>query len=81
MCVENIALQSLQIFYVIVLRAEIATIFGPKMVAISVHIIKENRKNLQTSQGYFSVFYSISRPNFGSLLLSKGSFREFRFVA
>ena len=32
---ENIALQSLQIFYIIVLRAEIATTFGSKMVEIS----------------------------------------------
>ena len=34
-CVENIALQSLLIFYIIVLRAEIVTTFDSKMVAIS----------------------------------------------
>jgi hypothetical protein len=32
---ENIALQSLQILYTFVLRAEIATIFSPNVVAIS----------------------------------------------
>jgi hypothetical protein len=32
---ENIALQSLQILYTFVLRAKIATIFGPNVVAIS----------------------------------------------
>ena len=32
---ENIALQSSQILHTFVLRAEIATTFGPKMVAIS----------------------------------------------
>jgi hypothetical protein len=31
---ENIALPSLQILYTFVLRAEIATTFGPKIVAI-----------------------------------------------
>ncbi len=34
MC-KNIALQSLQIFYIIVLRAEIVITFGSKMVTIS----------------------------------------------
>ena len=34
-CVENIALKSLQIFYIIVLRVEIATTFGSKRVKIS----------------------------------------------
>ena len=32
---KNIALQSLQILYTFVLRAEIATIFGPNVAAIS----------------------------------------------
>ena len=32
---ENIVLQSSQILYTFVLRVEIATTFGPKMVAIS----------------------------------------------
>jgi hypothetical protein len=38
---ENIALQSLQILYMFVLRAEIVAIFGSKMV-----------QNMQTWQGY-----------------------------
>jgi hypothetical protein len=32
---KNMALRSLQVFYTFVLRVEIATIFEPKMVAIS----------------------------------------------
>ena len=74
---EN-ALQSLQIFYIILLRAKIVTTFGSKMVTISTREYK-NVENLRTSQGYISVFYNISRPNFGILLLLKGSFREFCF--
>ncbi len=37
---ENIALQSLQIFCIIVLHAEIATTFGSKMVKFSTHSTK-----------------------------------------
>ena len=54
---ENIALQTLQIFYIIVLRAEIATTFGSKMVTNS-HVIQKYR-NLRTSQGYIPVYYNI----------------------
>jgi hypothetical protein len=39
---------ALQILYTFVLRAEIATTFGPKMVAISARVIQ----NLRTLQGY-----------------------------
>ncbi len=37
---ENIALQSLQNFYIIVLHVEIVHTFGTKMVAISTHYTK-----------------------------------------
>ena len=48
----NIALQSFQIFYIIVLhvRAGIVTTFGSKMVTIS------------TRKAIYSVSYNISRP-------------------
>ena len=53
-----------------VLRAEIVTIFEPKMVTISAR-----NTNIYTSQGYiFSVFYNISQPNFAILLISLFSF-------
>ena len=57
---ENIAkLQSLLIFYIIVLRAEIATIFSSKIVAISIR--NTNIENLRTLEGYifpyFTAFY------------------------
>ena len=45
---ENIALQSLQIFYIIALRSKIAASFDSKMVAISTR----NTKIFRTSQGY-----------------------------
>ena len=64
-----IALQNLQIFCIIILRAEIVTTFGSKMV------ICEIRKAI------FSVFNKLSRPNFGILLPLKGSFREFRSLS
>ena len=63
-CVEDIALQNLQIFSFIVLCADIFTIFEPKVVTISARIFR----TLQ----YFST-------KFWNLLLLKGSFREFRF--
>jgi hypothetical protein len=47
------ALQSSQILYTFVLRAEIATTFVPKMVAISARNTKHKSiQNLQTLQGY-----------------------------
>ncbi len=79
MCLENIALQILQIFYIIVLHAEIATTFGSKMVTISTCNTKI-WKICELHMAIFSVFYSISRPNFKILLLLKGSFQEFRFL-
>ncbi len=56
---------------------EIATIFESKVVIISAHntII---RKFANFVRLYFPTHYNIFQPNFGILLLSKGSFREFR---
>ena len=59
-------------FLIIVLRAEIVTTFGSRMVGTSA-------RNY-ISKAIFSVFYNISPPNIGILLLLKGSFREFRFI-
>jgi hypothetical protein len=70
---ENIALQSSQILYTFVLRAEIATTFGPKMVAISA----PNRKVYKICKfckAIFSAFYNISQPNFAILLILVCSF-------
>ncbi len=63
---------------IIVLRAEIATTFGSKMVAISAR--NTNEKTCKLCKAIFSVFYKISRPNFEILLFLKGSFREFCFL-
>ena len=67
---ENIALQTLQIFYINIFRAEIATTLGSKMVTNSTL----NIENLPISQGYISVFSNISQPNFRTLPLLKGYF-------
>ena len=69
---------SLTDFLNTVLRAKIATTFGLKMVTISTRntII---RKFANFPKAIFSVFYNISPPNFGILLLLRGSFRIFRF--
>jgi hypothetical protein len=58
-------LQSLQILYTFVLRAEIATIFGPNVVAISAR----NTKVYKLCKAIFSAFYNISQPNFAILLI------------
>jgi hypothetical protein len=47
-----------------VLRAQIVTIFEPKMVTVSKHI-----QNLQTLQTIFSKLYNVSQPNFAILLI------------
>ncbi len=52
-----IALQNLQIFYIIVLRAEIATTFGSKMVTISTRSTKY-RKFAKLRKAIFSVLYN-----------------------
>ena len=69
---ESITLQSLQIFYAIVLRGEIFTTFCSKNNSN----FNKNMENLRTSQGYiFPMLYSILRPNFGFILLSNCSFQ------
>ena len=73
------ASQSLQIFYIIiVLRAEVATTFGSKMVAISTLNTKTNKicELIHEAMYIFRILYNISRPNFGILLPLKGSFKE-----
>ena len=73
---KNIALQSLQILYTFVLRAEIATIFSPNVVAIA----NSARIFLYFPQpNIFSAFYNISQPNFAILLILVCSFREYTF--
>ena len=49
-------MQSLQILYTFELRAEIATIFGPKMVAISAYAIQKNTKFANFARLYFPHF-------------------------
>ena len=65
---ENVALRSSQILYTFVLRAEIATTFGPKMVAISARNTKVY-KICKLCNAIFSSFYNISQPNFAILLI------------
>jgi hypothetical protein len=57
--VENIVLQSLQILYMFVLRAEIVTIFGSKMVTISARDTNIY-KICKIRKAIFSVFHNIS---------------------
>jgi hypothetical protein len=68
---KYIALQSLQILYTFVLRAEIATTSGPKMVAISAR----NTKVYKLCKAIFPAFYNISQPNFANLLILVCSFQ------
>jgi hypothetical protein len=77
---ENIALQSLQILYTFVLRAEIAIIFGPNVVGISVRNTKVY-KICELCKAMFSAFYNISEPNFAILLILVCSFQEYTFFA
>jgi hypothetical protein len=64
--------------YTFVLRAEIATIFGPNVVAISARDTKVY-KICELCKALFSAFYNISQPNFAILLISVRSFREYTF--
>jgi hypothetical protein len=77
---ENIALQSLQILYTFVLRAEIATISGPNVVAISARNTKVY-KICELCKAIFSAFYNISQPDIAILLILLRSFREYTFFA
>jgi hypothetical protein len=54
--------------YTFVLRAEIATTFGPKMVAISARNTKVY-KICKLCKAIFSAFYNILQPNFAILLI------------
>jgi hypothetical protein len=56
---ENIALRSLHIFSIFVLRAEIVTIFGSEMVTISARNTNI-LKICKLRKAIFSVFYNIS---------------------
>ena len=61
----KIALQSSQILYTFILRVEIPTKFGPKMVAICAR----NTKVYNFAKAIISAFYNISQPNFANLLI------------
>jgi hypothetical protein len=76
------ALQSLQILYTFVLRAEIAsTIFGPNVVAISARNTKlKVYKICELCKAIFSAFYNISKPNIAILLILVRSFRGYTFA-
>ena len=65
-------------FLIIVLRAEIVTIFEPKVVAIFARNTIM-RKFANFVRLYFPHITTFSKPNFGILLLLKGSFRECSF--
>jgi hypothetical protein len=82
---KNIALQSLQILYTFVLRAEIATIFqfGPNVESISAcgPCNKKVYKICELCKAMSSAFYNISQPNFAILLILVCSFREYTFFA
>ena len=56
-----------------VLRAEIVTIFEPKMVTISARNANI-LKMCKLRKAIFSVFYNILQPNFAILLISLCSF-------
>jgi hypothetical protein len=64
---KNIALQSLQILYNFVLRVEIASTFGPKIVAIPARNI-EVYKMCKLYKAICYAFYNILQPNFTILL-------------
>ena len=59
-------------FLIIVLRTEIATIFKAESGS-------NNEKICKLCKAIFSTHYNIFQPNFGILLLFKGSFRECSF--
>ena len=68
------ALRSLHILYMFALRAEIVTIFEPKMVTISVRNANIY-KICKLCQAIFSKLYNISQPNCAILLISLCSFQ------
>jgi hypothetical protein len=64
--------------YFCILRAEIATIFGPNVVAISACNTKVY-KICELYKAIFSAFYNISQPNIAILLILVCSFWEYTF--
>ena len=73
-CKMQFGLQSSQILYTFVLRAEIATTFAPKTVAISARNTKVY-KICKLCSFFFFAFYNISQPNFAILLILVRSFQ------
>ena len=67
------ALQISQILYTFVLRAEVCTTFGSKVVQTSARNTKVY-KTREICTTIFSAFYNISRPNFAILLTLRCSF-------
>ncbi len=65
-------------FLIIMLRTEIATTFGLKNGS-NFRPQHNNEKICKLCKAIFSTHYNIFQPNFGILLLLKGSFREFGF--
>ncbi len=65
-------------FLIIVLRAEIATIFEPKVVAFSALNTMRKFANFVRLH-VFSTHCNIFQPSFGILLFLKGSFQECSF--
>ena len=64
----------------IVLRAEIVTTFGSKMIGISTRNTCKNIENLRTSHGYIFRILQHFATQFENFTTLKGSFREFRFL-
>ncbi len=56
-------MRNLQILYMFVLRAEVLTTFGSKVVIFSARNTKIY-KICKLRTAIFSIFYNISRPNF-----------------
>ena len=65
-------------FLIIVLRAQIATIFKAES-GNNLRTLHNNEKICKLCKAIFSAHYNIFQPNFGILLLLKGSFQEFGF--
>ncbi len=65
-------------FLIIVLRAEIGTIKAES--SSNFRTLHNNEKICKLCKAIFSTHYNIFQPNFGILLLLKGSFRECSFL-
>ena len=73
---KNIAMQSLQSLYTFVLRAEIATTFGPKMVAISAR----NTKVGYTKFANFALLYFFAFCNISHAITKFCNFTNFSML-